>query len=368
MAHPVGIGIVGCGKVMDAYVQQIDKLQKEGRAELLSACDVATGAREKVLDRFGIPRFTSNYQEVIQQDGVDLVLVLTSMREHGPIAKAALEAGKHVLVEKPMAVTTEEAAELVELSRDHDRLLLPAPHVVLSPTFQTIWKRIDAGDIGPVLSARGRYGHGGPSWGPWFYKQGGGPIFDLGVYNITSLTGLLGPVKRVMAMTGIAIPEREVDGEKVQVESEDNAQILLDFGGSVFAAVTTGFTIRGYRGPGLELYGSEGTIQMMGDDWSPDGYEFRHVSRRVWEIHSETDRFWPWTDGVNHLVDCIERGTRPLITPEHGYHVLEVMVQAQASGRDGRARDITSTFPALPLSDTAEPEPTHPDHDRSRQK
>ena len=368
MAHPIGIGVIGCGRVLDAYMIQIEKMRAQNRAEVICACDVTPQAQHRIADRFGITNFTTDYQDVIRADGVDLVLVLTSMREHGRITRAALEADKHVLVEKPMAVSLEEAAALLELAHTHSGHLLPAPHVVLSPTFQTIWKRVHAGDIGTVFSARARYGHGGPSWGPWFYKHGGGALFDLGVYNLTSLTGLLGPAKRVTAMTGVAIPEREVDGQRVQVEAEDNAHVLLDFGNSVFATVTTGFTMRRYRGPAIEVYGAEGTIQMMGDDWGPDGYELWQADSRAWQIYPETDRFWPWTDGLGHLVTCIETGVAPIVTPEHAYHVLDIMIQAQASGRDGRVRHLESTFPPLPLADAPDSEPTHPEHDRSRPK
>ncbi len=94
-------------------------------------------------------------------------------------------------------------------------------------------------------------------------------MFDLGVYNVVSLTGLLGPAQRVTGLVGTAIPERVVEGENMQVEADDNAHILIDFGESVFAVVTTGFTIQKYRTPAIEIYGSKGTIQMMGDDWVP---------------------------------------------------------------------------------------------------
>jgi predicted dehydrogenase len=266
------------------------------------------------------------------------------MREHGPIARAALEAGKHVLVEKPMAVTLAEAAQLVELAKSSPRYLLPAPHVILSPTFQAIWRRVHRGDIGKVLSARALYGWSGPNWGAWFYRPGGGSLFDLGVYNVTSLTALLGPVRRVTAMTGVAIPERVVEGEPMRVEAEDNAHVLLDFGDSVFAVVTTGFTIQQYRCPAIELYGSTGTLQMMGDDWDPNGYELWQNEVGAWQIFGETDPGWPWTDGLRHLVECIRQNVRPIITPEHGFHVLEIMLKAQESGKDGQARQIESTF------------------------
>ena len=267
-------------------------------------------------DKFGIKNFTTDYEKVIQAAEVDLVLVLTSMNEHGPITKAALQAGKHVLVEKPMSVTLQEAAEIVALAKNSPGYLVPAPHIILSPTYQTMWRRVHNGDIGKVLSARARYGWAGPSWGPWFYRPGGGSMFDLGVYNVVSLTGLLGPAKRVTAMVGTAIPERVVDGEMMRVEADDNAHILLDFGESVFAVVTTGFTMQKYRSPAIELYGSEGTLQMMGDDWDPDGYELWQNRAGAWQIFAETDPNWPWTDGLTpNLVECIQQNTPPLITP-----------------------------------------------------
>ena len=347
MDQPVRIGIAGCGSVMSGpYMSLARELQQQGLVEIVKACDVASEKRQIVYDRFGIADFTTDYRELVQSPEVDLVLVLTSMVEHGHITRAALEAGKHVLVEKPMAVTLEEAAQLVELAKTSPGHLVPAPHVVLSPTYQAIHSRIRNGDIGKVLSARAFYGWAGPSWGKWFYRPGGGSLFDLGVYNVVSLTGLLGPAKRVTAMTGVAIPKRVVDGELIDVEAEDNAHVLIDFGESVFAVVTTGFTIQKYRNPAIELYGSQGVIQMMGDDWAPDGFEMWQNEAGAWQIFEETAPRWPWTDGLRHLVECIQTGVSPLITPEHGYHVLEIMLAAQAAGRDGRARDREYLYPA----------------------
>jgi len=239
--------------------------------------------------------------------------------------------------------------------------------VILSPTFQAIWRRVHGGDIGRVLSARALYGWSGPTWGPWFYRPGGGALFDLGVYNVTSLTGLLGPVQRVTAMTGVAIPERLVDGERVRVEAADNAHVLLDFGDSVFAVVTTGFTIQQYRCPAIELYGSTGTLQMMGDDWDPDGYELWQNEAGAWQIFGETAPGWPWTDGLRHLVECIRQNVRPIITPEHGFHVLEIMLKAQESGKDGQARRIESTFVPPSFAEGEQWHAGHLVHDRTRE-
>jgi predicted dehydrogenase len=198
--------------------------------------------------------------------------------------------------------------------------------------------------MGKVLTARARYGWSGSWWSDWFYRVGGGALFDLAVYNLTTLTGLLGPAKRVMAMTGVALREREIGGERIRVEAIDNAQVLIDFGECVFAAVTTGFTMQKYRGPALEFYGTEGTIQMLGDDWAPQGYELWQSGEESWRIFPETAPHWRWTDGLRHLVECVQRHEEPAVRPEHAYHVLELMLKAQESGRTGHSQLIESTF------------------------
>jgi predicted dehydrogenase len=366
MAQPVRVGIVGCGDVLQAYRAPLEALRGRGLIELVAACSRSEARRALVREALGIADFTTDYRELVRSPQVDLVLVLTSMPEHGPITRAALEAGKHVLVEKPVAVTLEEAAEIVELSTRSAGYLVCAPFVTLSPTYQAISERLRQGEIGKVLSARGRYGWAGPWWGEWFYSPGGGALFDVGVYSITSLTGWLGPARRVMAMTGAAIPEREVNGKLIRVEAEDNAQVLIDFGDAIFAVVTAGFTIQKYRCPALELYGSEGTLQMLGDDWAPDGYELWRNDVGAWQIFPETDRSWNWTDGLRHLVECIHEQKRPLVTPEHAYHVLEIMIKAQQSGAAGRDRPIESRFAPLRLESSRPHEAAQLIHDPTR--
>jgi predicted dehydrogenase len=324
--------------------------------------------RDAACAELDIQRFTTDAQEVIAAPDVDVVVILTSMTEHARLAREALEAGKHVLVEKPLATTLEAAESLVELARRSHGLLMCAPFTILSPTFQTVARRIKGGHIGKPCSARARYGWAGPTWSEWFYKPGGGCLFDLGVYCLTSLTGLLGPAKRVTAMTGVAIPEREIIGRKVRVEAEDNAHVLLDFGEGASAVVTTGFTMQQYRTPALEVYGTTGTIQMLGDDWDPDGYELWQNSVGAWQVFKETTPDWSWTDGLNHLIDCIRDGTKPLVTPAHSHHVLEIMLKAQQAGREGRTLSLDSTFTPPTFADESSKEAAHLIHDRARER
>ena len=167
-------------------------------------------------------------------------------------------------------------------------------------------------------------------------------------------------------MTSVAIPEREIGGRTVRVEAEDNAQVLLDFGDGALAVVTSGFTMQQYRNPALEVYGTTGTIQMLGDDWDPDGYELWQNSVGAWQVFKETAPDWPWTDGLRHLVECIHEGKPPLVTPEHARHVLEIMLKAQQSGRDGRTLAIESSFTPPILAAEAPHEAAHLLHDRTR--
>src|SRR5262245_33055131 len=363
--NPIRIGIIGCGNVLSGYFPQAQQLYLRGQAEVVAACG-RPAQRDLVVNQLGIRRFLTDYLELLAAPDVDLVLVLTPTPSHFEISKAALLAGKHVLSDKPLAMKLDEAAELVEVAHRGPGLYVPAPFTLLSPTCQAMARRIRLGAIGKVCSARGRYGWSGPWWNEWFYRPGGGPLFDLACYNMTSLTGWLGPVERVTAMTGTAVPQRVVNGSPMRVEAEDNVQLLLDFGGACLGVVTSGFTMQQYRSPALEVYGTDGTLQMLGDDWDPDGYEFWHNPAGCWHVYRESAPDWPWADGLRHLVECVRAGSAPLATAEHARHVLEVMLLAQESGRDGTARRVRSRFarPEFPGAEASGP--AHLVHDRTR--
>ncbi len=347
----VRLGVIGCGSVFwTPYMTQIERLQGQGRVEVTAVYDADPDKRRAAAARLDLPDDLADDRAVAEHPDVDAVLVLTSMSEHGRITRTALEAGRHVLVEKPVATTLGEAEQVLRIAESAPGHLVCAPHILLSPTYRAMHARVGAGEIGGLLTARARYGWSGPDWGRWFYERGGGALFDLGVYNVTSLCGFFGPARRVTAMTGVAIPERIVEGEPMRVSAEDNAHVLLDFGDARFAVVTTGFTMQKYRSPAIELYGTHGVLQMLGDDWAPEGYELWRNDNAAWELHPETDPGWPWTDGLRHLVECIETGEEPVTRPEHAYHALEIMLAAQAAGADGRAREIRSAFPAPDLA------------------
>ena len=286
---------------------------------------------------FAVERFTARPEDVVAAPDVDVVMVLTPPAGHAELATAALEAGKHVLVEKPMALDLESAQRVVAAARAADRRLVCAPFVTLSVTHRRIAALLDAGTIGRILSVRAVTGTPGPSWGRWFYEgPGGGPLFDLGVYSLTALVNLVGPVRRVTAVSGIAAPERVVDGEPMRPTLDDNFQVALDFGGGTLGVLTTGFTMASLRTPAFELFGSEGTVQMLGADWEPAGFDLWRNDVGAWELVPESDPGWNYAAGLRHLVEHLVDGAPLAVPPELALHVLEVMLLAAEAGRTGR--------------------------------
>src|SRR5207244_3113747 len=136
--------------------------------------------------------------EVLQSD-VDVMLIITSPESHSAFVRMALEHGKHVVVEKPAAATRCEAQELTELAHERGLHLMCAPFVQLAPTFRALWGRIQDGAIGKVHSARALYGNSGSTWSRWYHDGSVGPLAEVGIYNLKSLTAVLGPVVGVQA-------------------------------------------------------------------------------------------------------------------------------------------------------------------------
>ena len=369
MARPVRIGIIGCGDVLSAYMSIGERLRCRGLVDFVGASAITEARRKVVAEDYGIHYFTTDYRDLLGKEGIDLVLVLTPAQTHAQIVKDALDAGKHVLAEKPFATNLEDAAEIVALAARSPGYLVCAPFVVLSPTFQTIWRMVESNAVGKISLARGRYGWSGPWWSDWFYRAGGGVISDFGVYNLTTLTGLLGPARRVTALANTVTPRRDLQSGSIDVEVEDNAHVLVEFADGALGVVSTGFTMQRYRSPAVELYGSDGTIQLLGDDWAPQGFEVWRNDVGAWQVFYETDPFWPWTDGLRHAVECIERQTPPVCTPEHAFHVLDIVTKAREAARDGKARTIESSFTAPSFSSAPSSVPAaHLVHDpRGRQ-
>ena len=275
------------------------------------------------------------------------------MQEHGRLNKQALEAGKHVWSEKPMANTYKEGKELLDFAKSKKLRIWGAPAVVNSPQFAFMSKAIREGKLGRVSSAHANYGHTGPTWSAFFYEKGGGSLPDLGVYNLATLTGLLGPAKSVMAMTNIITPERTVDNKgKIKVIAEDNAQVLMEHAGGALSNVQCGFNFfdpHGHQGKSeenhtIQIWGTHGNMSLAGYDWAPHGVDM------ATHDNEKTERFIPdpgtyvWQEGASVIAESMITGKEPLIAVEHALHVLEVIEATRLSGSTGKKIKLQSTF------------------------
>lgn len=228
-----------------------------------------------------------------------------------------------------------------------------APAVVNSPQFAFMARAIQEGKLGKVAAAHAHYGHTGPDWSAFFYEKGGGSLPDLGVYNLATLTGLLGPAKAVVAMTSVVTPTRRVsDKGDIRVEAEDNAMVLLDHGNGVLSHVQCGFNYfdpyghegKGQDRPTITIWGTKGNMSLVGYDWAPFGVDLATADDEKGHRHATDPGSYVWEQGASVIAESLVNGQEPLIAAEHALHVLELIEAARASGQTGKRVAMKSTF------------------------
>jgi len=346
----IKIAVIGCGSVSGMYLPHLSKSEY---VELVSVCDIIPERAQKASEKYRVANHFSHIDQLLAGPQFDLLVNLTNMQEHGRLNKQALLARKHVWSEKPMANTYAEGKELFELAKKQGVRIWGAPAVVNSPQFAFMAQAIQQGKIGKVSAAHAHYGHLGPTWSAFFYEQGGGSLPDLGVYNIATLTGLLGPAKSVMAMTSIVTPERTVDDKgKIGVVAEDNAMVLMEHANGVLSHVQCGFNYfdpYGHEGEGqdkptISIWGTHGNLQLIGYDWAPFGVDVAtHDNEKTRREATDTGTY-VWEQGASVISENLASGTEPLIAAEHALHVLEIIEAARASQAGGKRIKLKSTF------------------------
>jgi predicted dehydrogenase len=362
--HPVRVGVIGAGNVIWAYFQVLDRLIPRGLASLGPLC-----ARRKEMwpeleaRRPGI-QLVPDASGVLKAD-VDVVLIITPPASHSSLVRMALEYGKHVVVEKPVAATRCEAEKLAEIAQERNLQLMCAPFVQLAPTFRSLWGRIKDGAIGKVHTARGLYGNAGSTWARWYHDGGVSPLAEVGIYNLKSLTAVLGPVTEVQSVEGLVVTEREIAGERVVSSGADVSHVLLRHEGGALSSVISSHCIQRYRRPALEFYGTEGTANLLGDDWDPRGFEIWRNSAARWEEYEAIDPTWLWADGLSEMVNALQEKRPPLHCLEHDIHLIEVIEAATRAAREKRAVAVKLRFQPLDLR-LEERHDRHHLHDHTR--
>jgi predicted dehydrogenase len=338
--------LVGCGNIAERYAQTI----LASGLELAGATDPAPGCAAALIERFGGREFP-DLDVLLADTGVDVVVNLTPPHVHAAVTRAALEAGKHVHTEKPVALRYDEARALAELAAARGLRLSCAPSTWLGEALQTAWKLVRAGELGTVRAVYAEANWGRiESWHPSPQSlYAAGPVVDVGVYPLTALTAFFGPVRRVHAFATTLQPERVTKaGERFTLTTPDFTTAALELEDGPLVRLTATFWVGPGKQRGLELHGEERSLYVP--TWAE--FDSRVQLTRNGEEYEDVPLLREPFHGIDFarpLVDLAEalRDGRPhRAGAEHAAHVVEVMNAIEAAGRDGGAVDVRSSFPA----------------------
>ncbi|MCE9555781.1 MAG: Gfo/Idh/MocA family oxidoreductase [Planctomycetes bacterium] len=352
----VRVAVIGCGNVTKSY---FPTLLASPYIELVSTCDIIPQRAEAAARKLSAPHHFPHIDKLLAGPPFDLLVNLTDMQQHFQINRQALLAGKHVWSEKPLGISHDEASSLLELAKEKGVRILGAPTVVASPQFAFMAQAIREGKLGRISAAHASYGHLGPSWSSFFYDRDGGSLFDLGVYNIATLTGLLEPAKAVVAMTSVVTPTRTIAGRgQIRVAAEDNAMLIIDHGGGTMSHIQCGFNFYYAKEHSdtdqahhtLSIIGSQGTMHLAGYDWAPHGVDLatRESGGKLKRFATDAGGY-EWQCGAAKMAEMLATGAKPRFTAPHAAHVADVIAAAHQSQATGKRVEVKSTFEPIVL-------------------
>lgn len=346
----VNVGVIGCGNISGTYIKNLGGFKA---TRVIACADLDPKRAAAKAAEFGVPRACST-EELIADRDVDVVLNLTIPQAHAGVSRAALAAGKHIYSEKPLATAREDGRLVLDAARAHGRRVGCAPDTFLGGGLQTCRRVIDDGAIGePVAAVAFMLSHGMESWHPdpeFFYKPGGGPMFDMGPYYLTALIHLLGPVRRVGASVRASFPERVVTsspnhGKRILVETPTHVTGVMDFVSGAVATIVTSFDVWAHHLPRIEVYGSEGSLSVPDPNTFDGPVRVRGADADTWTSiplsHGYTDNFRGL--GLADMAAAIASGRPHRASGELAYHVLEVMSAFKESSDSGRHVEVSST-------------------------
>ena len=358
--NPVKVGLVGCGTISATYLKVAKRFPI---LEIVACADQLPERAEARAAEFGVPRALS-VNELLADPEIELVLNLTIPKAHGEVGLRALDAGKSVYNEKPLAVTREEGRRLLETAKQNRVRVGAAPDTFLGGGIQSCVELIDQGAIGtPVAAVAFLAGHGHESWHPdpaFYYQVGGGPMFDMGPYYLTALIALLGPIRRATGSARVSFPERTItskpkNGEKITVEVPTHVAGVLDFAQGAVASIITSFDVWGHNLPRIEIYGSEGSLSVPDPNTFGGPVLVRAAAEKEWR---EVPVTRPHTDnsrslGLADMAEAMRTGRPHRASGELAYHVLDAMHAFHDASTTGRHVELASTCPRpepLPLA------------------
>jgi predicted dehydrogenase len=346
----VNVGVVGCGNISGIYFKSGKTFQI---LNVVACADLIRERAEAAAKEHSIPKVCST-DELLADPDVQIVLNLTIPNAHYDVSLKALEAGKHVHVEKPLAITREEGRRLLEAAKAKGLRIGCAPDTFMGAGLQTCRKLIDDGRIGkPIGATAFMLCHGHESWHPdpeFYYKAGGGPMFDMGPYYLTALISLMGPIEGVAGAARITFPERTITsapkrGTKITVDTPTHIAGIINFASGAIGTIVTSFDVWASELPCIEIYGSEGSLSVPDPNGFGGPVRLRRMGESEWSEAPLTHGFAENSRGIGvaDMAYAIGSGRRHRANGEMAYHVLEAMHGFHDAAKDGKLYRMQST-------------------------
>ncbi|NOZ32243.1 MAG: Gfo/Idh/MocA family oxidoreductase [Alphaproteobacteria bacterium] len=368
MSKKYGIGIIGAGNISAAYLK-LGRLFKD--IEMRAIADLVPAAATERASEFDVD--ARSIDQLLASDDIDVVVNLTIPDAHYDVSCAILDAGKHAYSEKPLCLSLEQGNDLKARAKKAGRQVGCAPDTVLGGAHQWARKLIDDNRVGKithgtchVLSKGMEHWHPNPDF---FFLPGAGPVLDIGPYYIANLINLIGPAKRVAAMTGMASAERTITsdpraGEKIPVKTPTTLHALIEFANGAIITLGASWDVFGHGHSPMELYGTGGTI------FVPDP-NFFGGDVSIADTSGEREIVAPWDHplavpnqpgenggaglanyrcaGLADMVRAIEGNRPPRCSLQSTLHGVDIMTSILKSGESGEFVELTTTCaqPAL---------------------
>jgi predicted dehydrogenase len=349
-ASSTRVGIVGCGVIAKVYAEKLTALPF---IDLVACADLEQDRAAALADAHKIPKALSPDALLADRD-IDVVVNLTIPQAHASVSRAAIDAGKSVFSEKPLALTVAEGRDLVAAARAAGVRIGCAPDTFLGAGLQTCRKLIDEGAIGQPVAANGFMLSPGPEgWHPRpqiFYERGGGPMFDMGPYYFTALVMLLGPARRITSSARITRAERTIGsqphkGEHFRVEVPTHVASVVDFAAGPVATLVTSFDVQATRNRWIEIYGTEGTLAVPDPNTFGGPVQIKRGFRDEWKevelSHGNAQQSRGL--GLADMVRGIERQRPHRASGELALHVLDLMESSIRASSEGAHVTLATT-------------------------
>ncbi|HUU26814.1 MAG TPA: Gfo/Idh/MocA family oxidoreductase [archaeon] len=347
MAHKVKVGIIGSGFEGDIHAAAFKIMPEE--AEVVAVASPTAGHAETLARKYGIPRIFRDYREMLKERDIEMVTITAPNYLHARMTEDIANAGKHVVCEKPLCLTLEEADGMIETCRKQGVLLLYAEELYFTPKYVKAREMTDQGAFGKVYMVKQSEKHFGPH-ADWFWdveRSGGGALMDLGCHGIAFCYWFLGRpgIKSVMCHMGTY-----VHGDKTK--GEDNSVCLLEFESGALGVVEDSWARRGGMDDRIEVYGEGGMTYanlLMGNalpTYSEYGYGYaaeKAPTTKGW-TYPVYEELWNYgfPQEMRHFALCVRGREEPVTTGEDGRVVMEALYAGYASA--GRGQKVALPF------------------------